>query len=338
MEKSHRKRQLACCGLLFLASLCEACSSARHQTPPAPTALACGAPIAKGSVQERSDRPLRITFFGVSTLAFDDGEKQLLIDGYFSRPGPVRTLLWPIGSNESLVRAGLADAKITDLQAVLTAHAHHDHALDTAMIASLRSEAVIVGDKAVQMLAVSRGTSAQRVCVPTPEQAYDFGPYRVTAYPTEHGDNPHPVEWLLDQKLRDPFPGAAWFGRYQDHENLSFLVEHGGRKVLVHASAGAWRYPEARADVVFLGIGRRGLQTQDELNDYWRETVTGTGATLVIPVHWDAFYKPLSEGLVPMPRKLANTQFALDTLKVLAREGVEFRTVQAYGSIELPPR
>ena len=32
------------------------------------------------------ENQVKVTFFGVSTLLFDDGETQILLDGFFSRP------------------------------------------------------------------------------------------------------------------------------------------------------------------------------------------------------------------------------------------------------------
>jgi L-ascorbate metabolism protein UlaG (beta-lactamase superfamily) len=298
----------------------------------------CPAPATPGpAAPDAAGRPLTITFFGVSTLAFDDGQSQLLVDGYFSRPGFLRTALLPIGPDKGRVKHGLDAAKVTRLEALLTAHAHHDHALDTARIAWERPETTVVGDAAVAALAISRGTPAARVCTPRAETAYDFGPYRVTAYPTPHGPTMPVLHWLLDRPLRRPFRGAAWFGFYRDDENLSFRVEHGGRSILVHPSAGVRDYPGLKADLVFLGLGGLGLQTNEEIERYWTRTVVETEADRVVPIHWDSFFRGPDRPLKAPPRPFDDVDNALREVRRLAGDKVELQMLHAYGQVVLPP-
>jgi L-ascorbate metabolism protein UlaG (beta-lactamase superfamily) len=47
------------------------------------------------------------------------------------------------------------------------------------------------------------------------------------------------------------------------------------------------------ADVVFLGIGGLGGQTDEYREAYWHETVTMTGASRIIPIHWDSLTGPI---------------------------------------------
>jgi L-ascorbate metabolism protein UlaG (beta-lactamase superfamily) len=97
-------------------------------------------------------------------------------------------------------------------------------------------------------------------------------------------------------------PARAW--HYKEGTSFSLLLRHGGRSVLVQASAGF--VPGALkgkpADVVFLGVGGLGKQPPEYMAGYWAETVQAVGARRVIPVHWDDFTRPLTEPLRASPR------------------------------------
>ena len=49
----------------------------------------------------------------------------------------------------------------------------------------------------------------------------------------------------------------------------------------------------AEADVAYLGVGQLGIQSDDYIETYWRETVRATGARRVVLIHWDDFFRPL---------------------------------------------
>src|SRR4051794_40085522 len=69
----------------------------------------------------------RAMFLGVSTLLFDDGETAVLTDGFFSRPGVVRTFIGRVRPDKRRIEAALARAGIDKLAAVFVVHSHYDH-------------------------------------------------------------------------------------------------------------------------------------------------------------------------------------------------------------------
>lgn len=249
---------------------------------------------------------LSITYYGVSTLMFSDGRDHLLIDGFFTRP-PVWKLLffWPIDSAPEAIAKGL-DGREHGLRAILTAHAHHDHALDTAAVWGAQKKAVVVGTPSVAKLVQSRGVPADHVCVPIPGKKLTFGPYTVTAYEVDHAPSVFFLHWILDRPLKRGLPGPAWFGSYKDNKNLSYLVEYGGRRILIHPSGGTPR-TSVDAEIVFLGLGRVGRRRESEAWDYWQAAVSRQ-ATTVVPIHWDQFTSPVGE-------PLTNTTWLLDNVR-----------------------
>lgn len=249
---------------------------------------------------------------------FSDGEHRLLVDGFFSRPDAKRLLFTRIDSDPDRVDRGLG-AEAHSVRAVLTAHAHHDHALDTAVVMAKAPNAILVGTPAVAKLARDRKTPAERICVARPGERMIFGPYTVRAYYTPHGPNPFFLRWLLDHPLRKTLAGPARFWSYKDDQNLSFLIEHGDREILVHPSSGLPTTP-FDVPVVFLGLGRVGKMREDDAHAYWRATVGSRTAT-VIPIHWDQFTTDLGQPLVKSPWPLDNVDRARRRICRYALEG-----------------
>ncbi len=55
-----------------------------------------------------TNNSVKVTFFGVSTLLFDDGETQILLDGFFSRPSMLAALFTDIESDTVLINELIA--------------------------------------------------------------------------------------------------------------------------------------------------------------------------------------------------------------------------------------
>src|SRR3954470_21462990 len=88
-----------------------------------------------------ADDDLAVTFLGVASLLFDDGEHAIMTDGFFSRPSLLRVGLGRISPDEGRIDSALArlgrDAPgATDrLRAVVPVHTHFDHVMDSAAVA-----------------------------------------------------------------------------------------------------------------------------------------------------------------------------------------------------------
>ncbi len=72
-----------------------------------------------------------VRFTGTSTLLFSDGDTQWMVDGWFSRPGPLQLLLGDIAPDLEAIERGLANNDIEQLAAVIPVHSHYDHAMDS---------------------------------------------------------------------------------------------------------------------------------------------------------------------------------------------------------------
>jgi len=279
---------------------------------------------------------LTVTYFGVTTLMISDGDERLLVDGFFSRPRTRPLITGRIGSDSKAVRDGLGEGQ-PPILAILTAHAHHDHALDVAAVATIETSTITLGTPSVARLVEGQGAPPERICVAQEGQRVQLGAYAVTAFYTPHGPSPFFLRWLLDHPLQRPIPSRAWFGRFKDDRNLSFLIEYGSRRVLVIPSAGLNTLARLDADTVFLGIGRLGKMSDADASAYLRGAVSPKTRTLV-PIHWDRFTTPLFNPLKPSPRVLDDVAAGIEAVCDFAKNRSEMAVlrIDAGGTLTLP--
>jgi L-ascorbate metabolism protein UlaG (beta-lactamase superfamily) len=127
--------------------------------------------------------------------------------------------------------------------------------------------------------------------------------------------------------ITEPVVPPARAQAYRCGEAWSLLVEHAsGRSALIQGSAGYVRGALAgqRAEVVYLGVGQLGLQSEEYLRTYWAETVEAVGARRVVLIHFDDFFRPLDQPLRALPYAGDDLDVTIRTLAALARDdGVE---------------
>lgn len=235
--------------------------------------------------------PLSATFLGVSTILLDDGTSAILTDGYFSRPSLVNVAATRIPPNLGRIDACLDKALGgRPLAAVVPVHTHFDHALDSAVVAH-RTGAQLIGGTSTANIGRGGRLPKDRITVAVPGEAITAGTWTLTLVESEHcPPDRYPGE------ITRPVVAPARASAYRCGEAWSILVEHvSGATALVQGSAGF--VPGAlsgrSAEVVYLGVGQLGLQSEEYLTSYWTETVRTVGARRVVLTHWDDFFRPL---------------------------------------------
>jgi len=261
-----------------------------------------------------------VTFLGVSSLLFDDGEHAVMTDGFFSRPSLARVGLGRVAPDEDRIDAALGRLRLgrdSRLRAVLPVHTHVDHALDSAVVAQ-RTDAVLVGGRSAANVGAGAGLAPERILTLDPHRPTAFGSFDVTAVPSAHcPPDRYPGE--ITEPVVPPVRAAA----YRCGEAWSLLVGHtSGRTALVQGSAGfvPGALDDRRADVAYLGVGQLGVLEERYLRDYWRHTVEAVGAREVVLVHWDDFFRPLDRPLRALPYAGDDLDVTLRVLGRLADE------------------
>lgn len=274
---------------------------------------------------------MRATFLGVSTILLQDDASAIMTDGFFSRPGLLKSLLRPLVSDEEIIAAALSRLGVTSLDAVFVTHSHYDHALDAPVVAQ-RTGADLVGSRSTGQIAAGYGLDSAKFRLAEQGQPMHYGKFEVTLLPAEHtpkGKFPGSIE----HPVRPP----ASIRDYKEGGCFSIHVRHGDRTLLIHASTnfvpGALAGYEA--DTVYLGIALLAKQSAAFRDEYWREVVLQTGARRVIPIHWDAFWKPLSKPLRPLPRVVDNVQASMRYLAERGEaDGVQITMPLAWEAVE----
>ncbi|MGV0735537.1 MBL fold metallo-hydrolase [Mycobacterium syngnathidarum] len=265
--------------------------------------------------------PVTLTWAGVSTLLVDDGSSAVLTDGFFSRPALPSVVLRKLKPSLPRIDGSLARLGIDKLEAVLPVHTHFDHAMDSAVVAE-RTGARLVGGTSTAQVGVGGGLAPERIVTVTPGEAVTLGAFDVTLFESEHCP-PDRFPGTITTPVVPPVKASA----YKCGEAWSTLVHHrpSDRTLLIVGSAGA--VPGAlagqHAEVVYLGVGQLGLQSERYFENYWAETVRTVGARRVVLIHWDDFFRPLHKPLRALPFAGDDLDVSMRVLTRLAeRDGV----------------
>lgn len=257
---------------------------------------------------------LRAQFFGTSTILIGDGRSVLLIDGFFSRPAWWRLLALPIAPDDSRISDAMSRGQISAVDAIFVAHSHHDHALDSARVAGL-SNAVLHGSDSTLNIARGEGLPPGQMRLMQPGKPIQIGDFTITAIEALHSPGA-----VFPGIISEPLALPARLPRFKEAQNYAFHFRHPGGNVLVIPSANfiPGGLAGVKADVVFLGIGGLGKQSDAFIRTYWEETIVSTGAKRVIPVHWDDFGMALGQPLGAMPYLLDRVDTSVKRLQALA--------------------
>jgi len=245
-----------------------------------------------------ADGDLSVTFLGVSSLLFDDGQSAFLTDGFFSRPSLLRVAVSRIAPDPKRIDTALSRADIGRLDAVVPVHTHFDHGLDAAAVAA-RTGATLFGSESAAYIGRGGGLPDGQIAVARSAHEQSFGSFTLTLIASTHCP-PDRYPGAITEPLAPPARADA----YKCGEAWSILVEHTtGRTALVQGSAGyvAGSLEGRRADVAYLGVGQLGLLDDDYVTAYWQHTVRAVGAKRAVLIHWDDFFRPLDQPLRALP-------------------------------------
>ncbi len=244
---------------------------------------------------------LTATWFGSSMLLFDDGETQILIDAFVTRPALHELILdTPLESDAAAINRFLLDFRLDRLAAIIPGHTHFDHALDLGAIAS-RSRATVVGSVSATNIARGGGVPDDQLIPVTDTAELHFGEFTVTLIPSLHlayGWNGRvPRSGTVDEDFESPAPVSA----YLAGRTFTIVVAHPQGTSIVQSSAGYEPGALAgfRADVVFLSVGMLEGMGKKHAFAYWQNLVTMSGARRVVPVHFDDFTAPFGTTRLP---------------------------------------
>ncbi len=291
------------------------------------------------------DGAVKVTYLGVSTLLLDDGETQLMTDGFFTRPSKRRMLR--LSTNTDLVSGVLARVRADRVRALFVAHSHHDHAMDAPFVAK-HTRATLYGSASTLNVARGEGVPDTQMELYRPGVEIEVGGFGVTVLESRHSPLPIPLSLVIGEggRIEKPLRQPATVAAYKEGGSYDLLVRHGTNKILIKPSANYGPRADSadsrdplegvRADIVLLGVGALGNRSAAFQKAYYARTVGEVRPKLVIPIHWDDFFKPLSEKLPRAGWPTDNVEASFAFLRERAKEaGFTFQVLDGYQSVLL---
>jgi L-ascorbate metabolism protein UlaG (beta-lactamase superfamily) len=310
-----RRAQWAAGLIILLVIVVAAAATALWRDRPDIHALGWPAPA---DARAPTSDQVTVTWLGVTTLLFDDGETQLLIDGFISRPSLGDILLKrPVTNDVPTINYAMNEYRMRRLAAIIPVHSHFDHAMDVGAIAN-RSSASVLGSESTHAIARGAGVPEDQLTSLETGQRYEFGGFGVTMLPSNHA----PIGWsgsvpfagTIDTPLTMPQAVSSM----REGGSYTIVIDHAQGTAIVQGSAG---FPDGAleditADVVFLSVG--GLETlgREYVEQYWQAMVTATGARTVYPIHFDDFTRPFGN-IVAAPRFLGDLDVTIEWFNAL---------------------
>jgi len=254
------------------------------------------------------DGAVTVRYTGTATLTFSDGETTWMTDGWFSRPGALAVLFGTIEPDIDAIERGLARNGVERLAAVFPLHSHYDHAMDAPEVAK-RTGALLLGSESTANIGRGWGLPESQIRVVQDREPVELGAFTITPIESKHFQFPDPE--LRERALGDPTieaPLEPPVGAFEYKVGKAYVlhVTHPKGSWLIVGSAGfvEGALQPYDAEVVFLGVGALGSQTDAYRETFWDETVGRTHPSRVIPIHWDSLTGP-AEGPFTGPVRAA---------------------------------
>lgn len=244
-----------------------------------------------------ADGKVTVTWLGISTLLFDDGETQIITDATFSRPTLQEILLLqPLESDFATINRALDEFHIERLAAIIPLHSHFDHAMDAGHVAN-RTGAMVLGSESTANIARGSKVPVDQYQTLKSGEPRFFGEFTVTLIESRHvGQMPNDAP-IFSGTITDPLVQPAPVYAWRSGTAYSVLIEHPAGTSLVLGSAGfiEGQLADVRADVVLFSIAGISGHGRDYAAQYWQETIVPTGAARALAIHFDDFTFPLGK-------------------------------------------
>jgi L-ascorbate metabolism protein UlaG (beta-lactamase superfamily) len=272
------------------------------------------------------------TWLGTTTILFDDGETQVLIDGTFTRVHPISVILsLPVKSDIANINFALSTFRINRLAAIVPVHSHFDHAMDIGHIAN-RTSAVVLGSESTANIARGEDVPVDQYQILADGESRQFGDFTITLItshhaPTSAGDEEY-FPGVIKRPVRQPARASEW----KTGVTWSIIIGHPRGNTLVQGSGGFIqdKLADESVDVVMLSIAKLAGLGKDYVDSLWLETVVATDAARVIAIHHDDYTQPFGEVKL-LPNMLDNIKKTTVWLEEIRTSTVPTTT------LELPP-
>lgn len=232
---------------------------------------------------------LELEWLGVSGYRITYEGRTLFVDPYLSRV-PFSELLRrrpTLPQPETLDRFVHAPGEVVG---VLVGHTHFDHAVDAPAIARRFGCRAYGSDSLVSLMGL-HGLAGQAVSV-EPYRTYDLGPFAVSFTPSAHSKLLLGLAVPYDGDLTCEHLDALSPAAYRCGQVWGISIEVAGLRFYHQGSANLIddAVREHGVDVFLAGVAGRNFT-----DDYWRRILPLLDPAVVVPTHYDNFFRPLGQ-------------------------------------------
>jgi L-ascorbate metabolism protein UlaG (beta-lactamase superfamily) len=234
---------------------------------------------------------LEIEWLGVSGYRITCEGQTLFVDPYLSRV-PFRSLVLRRQALPDPAALDCFGAAPGDVVGVLVGHTHFDHAVDAPAIAR-RFGCSAYGSSSLVNLMALHGLAEQAVDV-EPYRRYELGPFTVSFTPSVHSKLLLGLAVPYDGELTCEHLDGLSPAAYRCGQVWGISIEVAGLRLYHQGSANLIddAVRERGVDVFLAGIAGRGFT-----RDYWRRILPRLDPAVVVPTHYDNFFRPLGRPL-----------------------------------------
>jgi L-ascorbate metabolism protein UlaG (beta-lactamase superfamily) len=234
---------------------------------------------------------LEVEWLGVSGYRMTFEGQTLFVDPYLSRV-PFGDLLRrkpTLPDPAALDRFAHAPGEVAG---VLVGHTHFDHAVDAPAIAR-RFGCKAYGSDSLLTLMGLHGLAGRAVEV-TPYRTYELGPFEVSFTPSVHSKLLLGLAVPYDGDLTCEHLDALSPAAYRCGQVWGISIEVAGLRFYHQGSANLIddAIRERGVDVFLAGVAGRSFT-----EDYWRRILPRLDPKVVVPTHYDNFFRPLGQRL-----------------------------------------
>jgi len=225
-------------------------------------------------------RPISFRWLGVAGIEITADDGTLTIDPFFTRPPFWRLWIGRVRPNRELTAR-----TIRRCDWCLVTHAHWDHVMDVPDVADLTG-AQVIGSPNVCRLLTACGVPQAQITQARPGDVFSLGVFEVEVLSGEHVPVPGFGPGLLPARLTPPL-------RLRDYRMdgcYSYLIRAAGQRLLYWSSVRPDAAP--RADALFVNP----LAPPEA----YAALLAAVTPRLIVPVHWDDLFAPLSRPTRPM--------------------------------------
>jgi len=226
---------------------------------------------------EVSKNPVTFRWLGVGGVELSAGGQVLAIDPFFTRPRFSAMLGKRVSPNRSLVVAWLPRCDF-----VLVTHAHYDHLMDVPEVLRSSGAAAYGSPNTCQILSAADIPPGQ-IHEIGPGWQLELGVFKIEAGKGYHGRTP--LDAIINRPLSPRLKPPLRLWDYRMDTCLSFHIQVNGLRI----QHGEQPNP---AEVLLIN--------PNQAPEHYQALVQRVQPRLVVPIHWDDFFSPLTRPVRPM--------------------------------------